>query len=42
MAKIMTLAFAAGAYVGKAGLDAYLSERAAKRECALTYVLALD
>ncbi|HIH2748263.1 TPA: hypothetical protein ACYLN4_004029 [Burkholderia lata] len=42
MANILTLGGAAAIYVAKVGIDYVLAERAAQRECALTYVLSLD
>jgi hypothetical protein len=40
--KVMGLAGAAAAYVAKATIDAILAERAAKRECSISYILSLD
>ncbi|MBS1852809.1 MAG: hypothetical protein JST79_18040 [Acidobacteria bacterium] len=40
--KILALAGASAAYVAQATIDAILAERAAKRECSLSYILSLD
>lgn len=40
--KVMGLAGTAAAYVAKATIDAILAERAAKRECSISYLLSLD
>jgi hypothetical protein len=40
--KLVPLAGAAAAYVAKASIDAMLAERAAKRECSISYILSLD
>jgi hypothetical protein len=40
--KIVGLAGAAAAYVAKAAIDAILAERAARRECSLSYILSLE
>lgn len=40
--KILNLAAVAAAYVAKAAIDAILAERAAKRECSISYILSLD
>jgi hypothetical protein len=40
--KIMALTGTAGAYVAKATIDAILAERAAKRDCSISYILSLD
>jgi hypothetical protein len=40
--KIIGLAGVAAAYVANASIDAILAERAAKRECSISYVLSLD
>lgn len=39
---LLPLAGAAGAYIGKTAIDAFLAERAARRECSISYLLALD
>ncbi len=39
---LLPLAGAAGAYMGKAAIDAFLAERATKRECSISYILSLD
>lgn len=36
------LLLSAAAYVGKTEIDAYLAERRAKRDCAISYILSLD
>jgi hypothetical protein len=40
--KLLTLAGLASAYVGQSAIDAFVAQRAVKRECALSYVLSLD
>jgi hypothetical protein len=40
--RILELAGVASAFVGRAAVDAYLAQRAARRECSLSYVLSLD
>jgi hypothetical protein len=40
--KILALTGAGAAYVAKATIDAILAERAAKRECSISYILSLD
>jgi hypothetical protein len=40
--KIFMLASGAGAYLSKAVIDAILADRAAKRECSISYILSLD
>lgn len=40
--KLIVLAGPAGAYIAKAAIDAILAKRAAKRECAISYILSLD
>lgn len=40
--KLMGMAGAAAAYVATATIDSILAERAAKRECSISYVLSLD
>jgi hypothetical protein len=40
--KIIGLAGTAAAYMAKATIDAILAERAAKRECSISYILSLD
>ncbi len=40
--KIIALAGASAAYVAQATIDAILAERAAKRECSVSYILSLD
>jgi len=39
---LIPLAGVAAAYVAKATIDAILAERAAKRECSISYILSLD
>jgi hypothetical protein len=39
---LLPLAGAAGAYMGKAAIEAFLAERAARRECSISYILSLD
>ena len=40
--KIIALGVAGGAYLGKAAIDAFLADRAARRECSISYLLSLD
>jgi hypothetical protein len=40
--KLLGLAGVTGAYIAKAAIDALLAQRAAKRECSISYVLSLD
>src|SRR5271165_409991 len=40
--KLLILAGPAGAYVIKAAIEHFFAERAAKRECSISYILALD
>ena len=40
--KIIALTGAGAAYVAKTTIDAILAERAAKRECSISYILSLD
>lgn len=40
--KVLSLAGVGAAYVAKATIDAILAERAAKRECSISYILSLD
>ena len=40
--RILALAGAGAAFVAQATIDAILAERAAKRECSLSYILSLD
>jgi len=40
--KVIALAGAAAAYMAQATIDAILAERAAKRECSISYILSLD
>lgn len=40
--KLLGLAGLAGAYIGKAAVDALLAERAARRDCSISYILSLD
>jgi hypothetical protein len=40
--KVLALAGAAAAYMAQAQVDAILAERAAKRECSISYILSLD
>jgi hypothetical protein len=40
--RLMALAGAAAAYMAKATIDAVLAERAAKRDCSISYILSLD
>jgi hypothetical protein len=40
--RLLTLAGLASAYVGQSAIDAFLAQRATKRESALSYVLSLD
>ncbi|WP_175581862.1 hypothetical protein [Burkholderia singularis] len=42
LAKIISLGSVASAYVTKALIDAYISERATRRECSLNYILSID
>jgi hypothetical protein len=39
---LLPLAGGAGAYIGNAAINACLAERAARRECSVSYVLSLD
>jgi hypothetical protein len=39
---LLALGAATAVYVGKAAIDAYIAQRAAKRECCLSYLLSLD
>jgi hypothetical protein len=39
---LIALAGMTGAYLGKTAIDGILAKRAAKRECAISYVLSLD
>ena len=39
---LVPLAGIAGAYIGKAAIDAFLAKRSTKRECSISYILALD
>jgi|SRR5579864_1659013 len=39
---LVGLAGLAGTYIAKAGIDALVAERAAKRECCISYILSLD
>jgi len=41
-AKLLGLAGLAGAYIGKAAIDGLLAQRAAKRDCSISYILSLD
>lgn len=40
--RLIGLAGGAAAYIGNAAIDAFLAERAAKRECSISYLLSLD
>jgi hypothetical protein len=40
--KVLALAGVAGAYAINAAIDAVVAQRAAKRECAISYILSLD
>jgi hypothetical protein len=40
--KVIALACAGAAYVARATIDAILAERAARRECSVSYILSLD
>ncbi|KVC54107.1 hypothetical protein WI72_19765 [Burkholderia ubonensis] len=42
LAKIISLGGVASAYVTKALIDAYIAERATRRECSLNYILSID
>ena len=39
---LLALAVPGAVYAGKAAIDSLTAERAAKRECAISYVLSLD
>jgi hypothetical protein len=40
--KILMLASSAGVYLAKATIDAIVADRAARRECSISYILSLD
>jgi hypothetical protein len=40
--KLIVLAGLTGAYIANAGIDALVAERAARRECSISYLLSLD
>ena len=40
--RLLALAGPVGAYVGKAAIDAFLAQRAARRECSISYILSLN
>jgi len=40
--KLLALASGAASFIVKAGIDAILAERAARRECSMSYLLSLD
>jgi hypothetical protein len=42
LTRVLALGAVTSAYVGRAAVDAYLAQRAARRECSLSYVLSLD
>ncbi len=41
-ARLVVLAGLAGAYMGNAAVDALVAQRAAKRECSISYLISLD
>jgi len=42
LSKVIVLSGAAAGYMAKAVIDAILAERAAKRECSISYIMSLD